>query len=200
MPPQDTVALGLTLSCKLSHFLHCFPHPAYTSPNHTFFKSAMTLTALPISAVAKPQYNFWTNITSYVLSHFLTPSLPCATRKPWSCHSEGMLHFQVIARANYLPKWSPGKAFGCSEVHSRNNTFFKWMIQEVFASYEKERKSDLFFSRVIPWNNPLIFCLRQYPQLASKEFIWARHQGHPAAPRSVNSYESTALLIPTIKW
>lgn len=131
---------------QISHFLHCFPHPAYTSPNHTFFKSAMTLAAPPISAVSKPQYNFWTNITSYVLSHFLTPSLPCATRKPWSCCSEGMLHFKVIARANYLPKWSPGKAFGCSEVHSRNNTFFKWMIQEVFASYEKERKSDLFFS------------------------------------------------------
>lgn len=200
MPPQDTVALGLTLSCKY-HISCTVFHILLTL--HQIILSSNQLWLLqppPISAVAKPQYNFWTNITSYVLSHFLTPSLPCATRKPWSCHSEGMLHFQVIARANYLPKWSPGKAFGCSEVHSRNNTFFKWMIQEVFASYEKERKSDLFFSRVIPWNNPLIFCLRQYPQLASKEFIWARHQGHPAAPRSMNAYESTALLIPTIKW
>lgn len=118
------------LSCK-HHISRTIFHILLRLYNHTFFKSAITLAAPPVSAVSKPPYNFWRNITSYVLSHFQTPSLPDATRKPWSCHSEGMWHVMVTARVHYFPRCWPGKDSGCSGVHSRNNTLLKPMIQEV---------------------------------------------------------------------
>jgi len=38
-----------------------------------------------------------------------------------------------------------GESSGCSEVYSRNNTFFKWMIQEVLQVMGRREKV-IYFS------------------------------------------------------
>lgn len=188
------LAPGLSLTY---HANITFPAPFSTSCLHitksyTFFHISFDFCSPSAPAFPKTPHNVWNNVTmqqwyqSFIFPHLLCTvsllhsALAWWDQKIWSCHCERKLLFKTTARANYFPKfslrsfwllWSPFQEVKHILQADDSGSFASY--SEGFANYGKV----ISFSAIafLEITNPLIFCLRQYLQLASKEFIWMRH-------------------------
>lgn len=171
-------------SCILqrSHFLHHFPHPAYTSPNHTFPDQLWLL--------QHPQPQLFQGYDTVpegtqLLRYCLTAELQACL--VWPEHLD-----LATLRGCYTLWWpqepttSPNALVlsNPGTIHSSSGSGSSATYLWGFVSYERERKSHLLH-RSHSFNNPLIFCLCQR---ALKEFIGARQWG-------TSTNQSKAFLI-----
>lgn len=174
------------ISCTIFHILlthHQIIH---------FFHISFDFCSPSAPAFPKTRYNVWNNITMQRWYHsFIFPYLLCTVsllnsalawwdQKTWFCRCERKLHFKTIARANYFPRFSLGSFWllwspfqEAKHILQADDSGSFASYSEGFANYGKV----ISFSAIsfLEITNPLIFCLRQYMQLASKEFIWMRH-------------------------